>query len=247
MVIMKQFAMRFSKFGSQKMMTFQKEHTLPFDFHPKLALLFRHILYRKKLGMDTVIVVCGSKRTSKTYFSIKSCEELSKIENKKFDVKSQVFFDTLPFLKFMKTATDSYAILEEVGIGYNAQDWFEIQSKIFRNILQSQGFRRNVIFMTLPNISYLLKSARFLCNFGIETMQIGVVRINKVVMRHLKGKGWFEYIETIRFSLPEKENVNDYEDMKKVWNDQQIDKDIMLIEGIESPTHYKSKTATLFQ
>lgn len=190
--------------------------------------------------MDTIIVVCGAKRTSKTYFSIKSCEELSKVENKEYDVNSQLFFETLPFLKFMKTANDSYAVLEEVGIGYNAQEWFNIQSKIFRNILQSQGFRGNVIFMTLPNISYLLKSARLLCNFGIETMQIGVVRVNKVVMRHLVGKGWFEYIETIRFGLPSEKNVNDYEKIKKVWNDEKIEKDMKLIEDIEMQgTRYK--------
>lgn len=234
-----QFAMKFHKFQTATLITFYKERVLPFDFHPDLPLLFRHILYRKSLGMDTVIVVCGAKRTGKTYFSMKSCEELSKIDGKEFSVEKNVFFDVLPFIKFMKDATDSYCVLEEAGIQYNAQQWFDVQAKIFRNILQSQGFRKNVIFLTLPNISYLLKSARFLCNFGVETVQIGAVRVNKIIIRHLLGKGWMNYIETIRFNLPSEVVIKDYEKLKKEWNDKQIDKDMELIGEIEMPVEEK--------
>lgn len=219
--------------------TFYRTIQLPEDFYPDLPLLFRHILYRRKRNMTTIIVVVGGVRTGKTYFCLKAIETLMGVEKKQFNVRDQVFFDALPFFKFMRHQTDAYCLLEEVGVGYNSQDWFTVQNKIFKNILQTQGFRRNVIFMTLPNVAYLLKSARFLLNFGIETVETGRVSVNKVVVKHLLGKGWLEYIENINFGLPSKDIVNDYELMKKEWNDKNLDQDIAKIERIENPPEAK--------
>ena len=209
---------------------------IPEDFYPRECLLMRHVLYRQEKNMNVFVLVVGAVRTGKSYFSLSFIERYCKLRKIPFSVKNHVSFDLKPFLIWSQNATDNIYLLEELGTSLNPQEWFTVQSKIMRNFCQTQGFRRNILIMTLPNVAFLLKAIRFMCNYICETGSYqGQVHVNKIKMSHSRGKGWFNYLGTIKFPLPDKKTIDEYETMKKEWNDLHLKEDLNYLELLEKP------------
>ena len=221
-----QFAMEFSAITQHRRKKWKSRGDIPDDFHQDEPFFLRHILYRRKLNMNSIVLIVGAVRTGKSYMALKLAERYCKILGKEFDVTKQCSFDIIPFLKWSQTETDNVYVLDEVGVSLNPQEWYSIQSRIFRNFTQAQGFRRNVMILVLPNASFLLKAIRFMCNYVIETRHQGTGTIRKLIMDHTRGKGYFLNMGTIKFHLPKKKNIKGYETMKKVWNDKMLKEDI---------------------
>jgi hypothetical protein len=185
--------------------------------------------------MNVFIIVVGSVRSGKSYFALKFAEEYSRVKGESFDVEKQCSFDIKPFLLWSKETTKGIYILEEVSSSLNPTEWFTIQVKIMRNFCFCQGFRTNVLIMTLPNVAFLLKAIRWMSNYVIETQYQGLVSISKVCMNHTKGLGFPEYIGNLRFSMPSEDTVKRYEQMKKEWNDKHLSQDLDYLDMLEQP------------
>ena len=227
-----QFAMEFSIITHHRRKKWKSRGDIPDDFHPNEPFFLRHILYRRKLNMNSILLIVGAVRSGKSYMALKLAERYCKIlskelgVDKEFDVNKQCSFDIIPFLKWSQTETDNVYVLDEVGVSLNPQEWYSIQSKIFRNFTQAQGFRRNVMILVLPNASFLLKAIRFMCNYVIETKYQGTGYIRKLIMNHTRGKGYFLNMGMIKFRKPKMKTVKEYEKMKKDWNDRMLKVDI---------------------
>jgi hypothetical protein len=89
--------------------------------------------------------------------------------------------------------------------------------------------------MVLPNVAFLLKAIRFMCNYIVQTRNQGVVSVSKISMDHALGKGFHEYLGTIFFSLPSSDTIKSYEKMKKEWNDKHLLMDINYIDMLDRP------------
>jgi hypothetical protein len=187
--------------------------------------------------MNTFILVVGAVRTGKSYFALKFAERYCELKEIPFDVWNQVSFDIRPFLLWSKTSTKGIFILDEVGVNLNPQEWYTIQSKVCRNFVQAQGFRNNILILILPNIAFLLKAIRFMCNYIVQTRNQGCVSVSKIAMDHALGKGFHEYLGNIFFPLPSSKTITDYEKMKKEWNDKHLDQDLDYMDMIDRPDY----------
>lgn len=232
------FFMKFEPFRHAKIITYSSSLRIPKNFLRNEITLLRFIMYRRKLNMNTILLVVGNVRTGKSYLALKIAEEYCRLNKTHFNVRKQCSFEIIPFLRWSQNAVDSVFVLDEVGVTLNSQDWFTIQSKIMRNFIQAQGFRRNLLIIVLPSIAFLLKSIRFMVNYVVETIQQGTIKWYKMVMRHSLGKGHISYMGILRFGLPSKETVEEYENMKKEWNDEQLDTDIEQLEGMKELRFY---------
>lgn len=234
-----QFAMNFTPFQSQRVITFYSAIRIPNSFYPSKLQIVRFMLWRRQKNMNTILLICGAVRTGKSYDGLKIAEEYCLASGNEFNVRDQCSFEILPFLKWSKNATDDIYILDEVGNTLNAQDWFKIQSKIMRNFIFAQGFRRNVLIVILPNTITFLKSLRAMVNYIIETKEQGYAKWYKQQVRYITGKIMKPYyMGSIRFSLPSPKVVKEYEDMKKEWNDNQLEQDIEQMESMKETRYY---------
>lgn len=233
------FSMKFSNFKSSMRVTSLYRGGIPDWFMPQLKdknTLLRQILWRKEIGMNTFVACLGNVRTSKSYFCLKYAELYSNLSGKEFNVEEQCSFsDILHFLRWSQTATDQAYVLDEIQIGMSPRQWYNIQHRVMNQFCDIQGWRRNLLLMPFPNISYIDKHLRFLLNYVCRTLSQGVVLWWKVSTRHELGKTWLIPLGSIKFKLPTPKTVEAYEKKKKIFTDQHLKDSIELMQIAGKP------------
>lgn len=227
-----QFVLDFTKFELHRRSELKGLGNIPESFHANEGLLFRHLLWRRKLNMNSIILIVGGVRTGKSVAGLKICQRYSKLVGKKYDVKTQCGFEPLDYLEWVNEGhTDSAYFLDEMGASVSPQLWFTQQSRIFNTYTQIGGYRLNLLVMATPSISYLLKSVRFLLNYIIEMYSQGRGVVCKVRMIHRYGKGYLPKISTLKVSKPSARVLADYEAKKTAWNKERLAKDIKILKA----------------
>jgi len=236
------FAMKFSPFKSNFKITKTYTSQIPKDFKPHLMnfTLLRQILYRRSKGMNTFIYIFGNVRSGKSWTGLKLCELYMKENKEEFDVDKQVSFTLPKFLRWSSTTTDSCFMVDEIQLSMGAREWWTVQHRVMNQFCDIQGFRRNLAIFTLPNVSYVDKHIRFLCNYYVVTINQGFVRWGKHWMRHELGKGGLVKIGDMDISMPSPSITEPYEDMKKKFNDEHLRKSLQILEELENPTPRKT-------
>lgn len=204
------------------------------DMNSSRPLLYQAIDIRRAENKDTVIIIVGEKRTGKSYSAMKIAEGI----NPRFDADKDVFYDTKPFLMWLREAKDSVCVLDEVSVSYSNRDWWDVQNKIFNQILTTQGFRRNVFIMTLPALSHLDKQAIDLSHYLLVMLRIGFLKCYRIMPRNLKAGYYPIGFEFLRMGLPTKNNIEKYETMKVAWNDKKLQDNIDYIAALEDKENY---------
>lgn len=205
---------------------------IPESFYPDEGLLFRHLLWRRKLNMNSILLIVGGVRTGKSYAGLKICERYCKLVGKEFDVKKQCGFEPVDYLEWVNAgAMDDAYFLDELGASISPQLWFTQQSRIFNTYTQIGGYRLNLLVMATPNISYLLKSVRFLLNYVIEMYSQGRGVVCKVKMIHRFGKGYLPNLGGLKVSKPKLSIIIPYEEQKRKWNQERLEKDIKILKA----------------
>jgi len=219
---------------------FFKDITIPSNFYPELPYIFRALMFREKINMNTFVLIVGNPRTSKSYCAMKIAEKKEELKGNKFDVEQQLTFDDVKkFLNWSKTATESIFILDETGTTLSPDLFWSLQQRIMRRFVQTQGFRKNVLIWVLPSIVFIQKGFRFMSNYAIKTINQGNVEVYKVVVNQLLGKGYPDRIETMKFSLPTKETIEKYEQLKKDWNNKELESDVEFLNELGKPYERK--------
>jgi hypothetical protein len=219
---------------------------IPYWFYPNLPFVFRAVLFRTKINMNTFLLVVGNPRTSKSFFAMKFAEVYLRRVGKKFDVETQLCFDDIKkFLMWSQNAEDSLFILDETGTTLSPDLFWSLQQRIMRRFVQTQGFRKNVLIWVLPSIIFIQKGFRFLSNYGIKTIRQGLVEIHKIKVDQLIGKGYPQRIETLSFGMPSKETLDKYTEMKRIWNDQRLKEDIDFLKMTEEESRPFNKQEIL--
>jgi len=229
------FEMNFSGFAVQRVIT--RGDQIPLYFYPNESYLNRALLWRSKINMNSFVLVVGYPRTGKSAFAIASCEKLSQLKKQEFDIEKQLTFDDIKkFFLWSKDAKDSMFILDETGTTLSPDSFWSLQQRIMRRFVQTQGFRRNILFWVLPSIVFLQKGFRFMCNYGIKTIRQGIVTVSKIQVDQLVGKGWLDWTGiNIHFKLPSKPVWNKYTKLKNDWNDITLQQDIDYMDMMSKP------------
>jgi hypothetical protein len=215
---------------------YDRDISIPSYFHPELPYIFRALMFKENLNMNSFVLEVGNPRTSKSYCAMTIAENLERLRGKKFDVEKQLTFDDIKkFLNWSKDATDSIFILDETGTTLSPDQFWSLQQRVMRRFVQTQGFRKNVLIWVLPSVVFIQKGFRFMANYAIKTKKQGVVDVYKIVVDQLIGKGYPDYIETMHFNMPSAETIEIYERMKKEWNDVTLENDIDFMKDMEKP------------
>ncbi len=220
-----QFDMKFTGIGNIQKITYQYGTGIPNWFKPHLRNhnLLRHILFRSYRQMNSFIAIVGSVRSGKSFFGLRIGEDYYKEKKEEFLVKDHCSFRILPFLEWSTQAENSFYMVDEIQLEMGVREWFRVQNRVFNQFCDIQGWRRNVLVMPFPNISYIDKHLRFLLNYVVKTINQGKVKWYKVVNRAELGKCWLDPIGTIRFKKPSQKVIDDYTDMKTKFTNKQLD------------------------
>ena len=230
-----QFAMTFTPFNTNRVIT-RRGQQIPKNFYPDEIYLVRALLYRQLKDMNTFVLIVGNPRSSKSSFSMKVCEKLSEIKKREFNVEKQLTFsDIKKYLIWSKDATNSMFILDETGTSLSPEQFWQLQQRVMRRFVQTQGFRRNILFWNLPSVIFIQKGFRFMSNYGVKTIAQGVVSVYKIIVDQLLGKGFFSWIGTTKFSMPSPKVWDKYVELKEEWNNENLREDIDYLDLMEKP------------
>ena len=220
-----QFALEFTGLAHTKRPS-KGRGTIPDSFMPNQPFFLRHLLYRNSLNMTTILLIVGQIRTGKSWLGLKLCEQYCKAKKIPFNATQQFGFKLDPFLEWSMNAMDNIYLLDEIGRSVPPSEWWSLQSKIFRNFIDTQGFRRNVLIMTLPNAKGLLNSVKTNVNYAIVTKYQGYGLIFKQTTDAFTGKPYYFYLGGIKSDPPAKHIVDHYESEKKKQNDEWLMEDL---------------------
>jgi hypothetical protein len=171
---------------------------------------------------------------------MKIAEVVEEKKGKKFNVDDQLTFgDVKKFLIWSQTATNSIFILDETGTSLSPDLFWSLQQRVMRRFIQTQGFRKNTLIWVLPSVVFIQKGFRFMSNYAIRTLNQGLVEVHKIVVNQLIGKGFPDRIETMKFNFPDQEIVERYEQLKKEWNDKELESDVNFLDDLEKPYEKK--------
>ena len=226
-----QFAMKITGLSPFNPAKWKSKADIPPQFCRHEQPIFRHLLWRRACNMNTILLIVGGVRTGKSYAGLKISEKYSKLVGKPYDVQKQCSFDIKPCLEWSIANNDNVFMLDEVGVSLNPQEWYTNQAKIFRNFTQTQGFRGNLLILVLPNVAFLLKAVRFMCNYVIATRSQGSAVLYKLVMNHVLGKVYPMPIGGMKISLPSPATIAAYEHIKQPWNDAKLRVDLNDLDG----------------
>lgn len=226
-----QFAMKFSKLDVKWIKTSSNRGQIPKSFHPTTPLLLRHMLWRNKTNMNTIIGICGQVRTGKSACGLRIGEKYAIKRKLPYSWEKNGSFEILPFLEWSKTATDDVYVLDEIQKSVPSHLWYTVQSQIFNNFIDTQGFRKNVLIMTLPNLKTLLTRIQLNINYVIETQSQGIGWLFKRNVDNRRGKVYDLYLGAIKWDLPSKEIWDSYQKEKFEWNDRNLEADIQTMKN----------------
>ena len=220
------FEMRFGTFNLNRII-YNVGRLIPDNFYPKEPYMIRALLWRQKIDMNVFCLVVGNPRTSKSSWVIDKCDRLCQLQGKEFDIDKQLTFDDIKkFLLWSKDAKGSQFVLDETGSSMSPDQFWSVQQRVMRRFVQTQGFRRNILFWVLPSIVFIQKNFRFLCDYGIKTIRQGKVSIHKIKTDQLLGKTFIEKVIEEKFKKPRKKYWYHYMEIKKKWNDEKLKDDL---------------------
>lgn len=237
----KRFHINFRPFKTHR--TIYWGDKIPDNFRPDLKAndtLMRKVLFRRETNMNCFIAVVGAVRSGKSYFALWFAEQYMKEVKKEFNMDRNGSFEIRHFLRWSQTAIEESYVLDEIQTSMSPREWFSIQHKVFNEFCDVQGWRKNLLLMPFPNISFIDKHLRFLMNFVVRTTNQGRILWFAVRSQPEIGKANLVYIGSMKFPMPTKETIEKYEVMKRAFTDDSLEMGLERLDGM-TDRHEKDK------
>lgn len=137
---------------------------------PKEKYWITYIKQRIKKNKNFLGFVSGPTGSSKSYSSIRICEEL----DPDFDVDRIVFggLELMNLINSGKLKSGSAITFEEVGVEMSNKNWQSITNKMINYLLQTFRHRRFILIMNSPYMDFVDASTRKLFHAEFRTMGI---------------------------------------------------------------------------
>lgn len=143
--------------------------------HPLYKTIYKRVYHKKQ---NALILIVGDVGTGKSTLALRIAEKLDPTFTKD-NIRERVVIQPEQFSELIAKADDdklaagSVVIIDEAGASAMAsRDWYSIGNKMISHILQTFRYRRLILIMTVPNMSFIDVHARKLINFLIETKKI---------------------------------------------------------------------------
>ncbi len=162
-----------------------------------------------------------------------------------FKVSEGLFFEPSPFLRYFNSVEKKVVIFDEGSESYDRRAWWQIQNVVFNSLLTREGFRENILLITLPVLSDLDQRAIRLSTFLItmrgynQDKGFSFANIYRLFLLDLLGKTRPSSIQNLYIYKASKKNLLDYETKKKDWNMRKSAENISLLEQLENPETYQ--------
>lgn len=157
-----------------------------------------------------------------------------------------IIFPTSSDLKELRewylTHTHSLCVLEEISSS-DVTEWWTVASKMLRYIIDTQGFRCNVLFLNSPRLSAFPKSVKDSISYRVICNRKGTFVTNRIDAR-LIIHDWKSDNEKVRYKtvsnvipikIPDDTRVklmlSEYESMKQRWADKSLLDGFNLLSG----------------
>jgi len=199
--------------------------TVPEEYSkdPKNNSFIRMILARMARNMDTRILIEGEGGIGKSWLSLRIAEILDEAfsKNPAKAVDKQVYFQATEFLRGVTTLPPLSVLLYDEP----AQSWHHREFMSEVNIILSKmmiGFRykRFISMLNIPNLDFIDKDARSLCQFLINVPKRGKAEIYQINMRKFGGGIWYKSLpNTYNIGQPSVKLRNAYEKKKRIFED----------------------------
>lgn len=133
-------------------------------------------IYSKK--QNALILIVGDPGTGKSLVALKIANKLDPTFTHE-NIRERVVIQPEQFSQLIaeegkdKLPPGSAIIIDEAGAAaMSSRDWYSIGNKMISYILQTFRYRRLILIMTVPNMSFIDVHARKLVNFLVETKKI---------------------------------------------------------------------------
>lgn len=212
-------------------------------------------------NQNFICLFSGQTGSGKSYSATRLCEQVDPNFNISRIVFSPKDFMSLLNLPPEQLLSGSAILYDEAGTSYSARDFSTLFNKLLGKVLQSFRHRNILLCLTVPNMSFIDVVGRKLLHAKIETINID--RENKeVVCKFLllqinprnESETYYHYPvcpskktrwakkTRIRFSMPNKELINQYEFKRREFTNK-MDSDIeSQMHGLET----KAKEQVVF-
>lgn len=131
----------------------------------------------------------------------------------------------------------SVVVLDEAGVNFSSQKWYEPEAKALNELFQTFRFMNVAVLMTLPNYNFLNAGQRRLTHFAFEMTSIdyknklAYALPKKFVLKPFKKESGFDFVyplirypngryykvKHVAFRKPSPELIKAYEQKKAEW------------------------------
>lgn len=199
--------------------------------------VFAHWIHDRVMNKNLNCLICftGGTGSGKSYCSLKLAEVLAKKNNVEFNVDEHVCFKPKQFIKLInsgKLHRGSIIIIDEAGVAINSRKWQSLINSIINFVIQTFRHRNYVLIMCVPYFDFIDAAVRKMFHSVVEMDKIdfkkGVAWCKPKVIQVNQRTGktyykWLRYkfsgepvcaLDSVGFSLPEKETMQKYEEKK---------------------------------
>lgn len=74
------------------------------------------------------------------------------------------------FIDILDKSNNKFIVFEEAVRELNVSRWYNDMNLFFNTILQTQGYKHNIIFLVFPHSASISKQQRYFINMGIEVV-----------------------------------------------------------------------------
>lgn len=195
-----------------------------------------------------VVLFVGPTGSGKSYSALKLAEELDPTFSiKRVCFKPREFMNGVNELVQTSEQGEDIAgrvlVWDELGASHSAREFMTISNRLINYFFQTSRHLNLIIIMTVPLLSFIDSNTRKLCHAvaemkGINTHdKTATVKVKMLQTNVISGKEYPKYLryqknhrqfvaKRIRFKLPSKQLLIDYEEKKKAFTTQ-LNKDIM--------------------
>jgi len=158
----------------------------------------------KKDNQGQIIAITGAQGTGKSYDGIALSKEVVKytLPKRKFSLDN-VAFTTQEFFRIYNnkdlTPEGDYILFEEIGVNANAKDALTSINKVLGKISQTLRYRKLIIILTAPDLSFIDKTLRKQMHFWLETdkkfsKKKGYSTVKPFIVKNIQRTGDLHFI-----------------------------------------------------
>lgn len=216
----------------------------------KTPILVQYIKDRvENRNKNFVMLFVGATGSGKSYSALRLAEELDNT----FDIhrvcfKAKDFMNTVNELVARSEKGEvikgKVIMWDEFGVEHNAREFMTISNRVINYFFQTSRHLNLIVIMTVPLLSFIDSATRKLCHGvaemeGINTSRkTATVKVKMLQTNVMTSKEYPKYLryrrngktrvcKRIKFHLPSKELLKDYEIKKKEFTTQ-LNKEIMM-------------------